>query len=83
MRIRVKLFATLRERGPEGLDIGEAFTVSLEKKATVNDLLKHLNITVKEAKIIIINHDSVTSYDEPLHENDEISIFPPVGGGKI
>ena len=81
MRIHVKLFATLRERGPEGLDIGEAFTVSLKENSTVNDLLNYLGITIKEAKIIMINHNSIMSYDEPLHENDEISIFPPVGGG--
>ena len=83
MEIRVKLFATLRDRGPKGLAIGESFPISLKADSTVIDLLKHLGITVDEAKIVMRNHLTVYSYDEVLYENDEVAIFPPVGGGKI
>ena len=81
MEIRVKLFATLRDRGPKGLAIGEAFSINLSETSTINDLLDHLGITLEEAKIVMRNHTTIYSYDELLRENDEIAIFPPVGGG--
>jgi molybdopterin converting factor small subunit len=79
--IKVKLFATLRDRGPEGLAIGESFSLTLEPKTKFYQLLEQLKITRDEAKIIMRNHITIKSLDEVLHENDEIAIFPPIGGG--
>ena len=79
--IKVKLFATLRDRGPEGLAIGESFSLTLKPKSNFYQLLEQLKITRDEAKIIMRNHITIKSLDELLHENDEIAIFPPIGGG--
>ena len=81
MKVRVKLFATLRDRSPERLDIGEAFTIKLNTDSTVIDLLDHLNILREEAKIVMINHTTVLDFRNPLKNGDEIAIFPPIGGG--
>ncbi len=79
--IQVKLFATLRDRGPEGLAIGESFSLTITGNTTFNQLLEKLKITTEEAKIIMRNHTTIKSLDEILQENDEIAIFPPIGGG--
>ena len=81
MKVRVKLFATLRDRSPERLDIGESFTIKLDTDSTVIDLLDHLNILREEAKIVMINHTTVLDFSNPLKNGDEIAIFPPIGGG--
>ena len=80
-QIHVKLFATLRDRGPEGLAIGESFSVTIARGATFSELLAELKITMEEAKIIMRNHITIKSLDEIIQENDEIAIFPPIGGG--
>ncbi len=79
--IKVKLFATLRDRGPEGIAIGESFSLTLEPETNFHQLLQQLKITRDEAKIIMRNHITIKSLDELLQENDEIAIFPPIGGG--
>lgn len=81
MEVKVKLFATLRDRSPEKLPIGEAFTIKLADNSTINDLLDHLNISREEAKIVMINHTAVLEFNNPLKNGEEIAIFPPVGGG--
>ncbi len=81
VHIFVKLFATLRDRGPEGLAIGESFPLTIAANTTFNQLLEQLKITTEEAKIIMRNHTTIKSLNEFLQENDEIAIFPPIGGG--
>ncbi len=77
----MKLFATLRDRGPEGLAIGESFTLSIKRNTTFNQLIKELKILPEEAKIIMRNHITIKSLEETLQENDDVAIFPPIGGG--
>jgi len=81
MQIQIKLFATLRDRGPEGLEIGESFPLTINSDTTFKQLLKQLKITSEEAKIIMRNHITIKSLNELIEENDEIAIFPPIGGG--
>ncbi|MHA1450580.1 MAG: MoaD/ThiS family protein, partial [Candidatus Hodarchaeales archaeon] len=80
-KIRVKLYATLRQRSPSDLAIGEAFPVQITENYTVENLLKYLNISVKEAKIIMINGTSVSDMKQILSPDDLVVIFPPAGGG--
>ncbi|MBU0490594.1 MAG: MoaD/ThiS family protein [Chloroflexi bacterium] len=77
--VRVKLFATLRRYRP-GLGIGEAFSVDLPAGATIEQLIAHLGLSGPEAKLIFVN---VVSRDRAyvLAPGDDVSIFPPVGGG--
>lgn len=77
--VSVKLFATLRRHYPD-LDIGEAMPVEIEEGATVADLLAQLDLPEDQVKIVFVN-GIVHEMDHQLEDEDELGIFPPVGGG--
>ncbi|MHA1968607.1 MAG: MoaD/ThiS family protein [Candidatus Hodarchaeales archaeon] len=81
INIHVKLFATLRDYGPKNLGIGESFTFGLSDSSNILNLLEKLRIPKEHAKIVIVNGNITNDHNSVLEENDEISIFPPVGGG--
>ena len=74
MKIKVRLFATLREgRGKElMMDLGEEVTPA--------DIIKTLNIGAEEVAILLINGRD-GKLETLLKVDDVVSIFPPVGGG--
>lgn len=81
MKVRVKLFARLRQI----VGAGE-LERDLTEGATVNDLLKALHTEfprmadLTASTIISINQD-FASPNSPLRDGDEVAIFPPVSGG--
>lgn len=77
--VRARLFATLRRLYPE-LGLGEAMPVTLPEGSTVGDLIRKLDLPENEVKIVFVN-GLVKTADDPLSDEDEIGIFPPVGGG--
>jgi len=79
MRVRVKLFATLRHYAPSAA-VGVPFEVDLAEGATVADLIHHLNLPAEEVKIVYVNARAQPE-DWRLGPNDEVGIFPPIGGG--
>jgi molybdopterin converting factor small subunit len=79
VRVRVKLFATLR-RFAENVAPGAPFEVELEQAATLQALLTQLKIPVEEAKITFVN-GIIQELDYVIKTGDEIGIFPPIGGG--
>ncbi len=79
MKIRVKLFATLRDLFPQ-LGIGEAMEVDLPDGATVADLIAQLRIPREEVKLVYVG-GRLKGDDYVLRNGDEVGIFPPVGGG--
>ncbi len=79
MKIKVKLFAALRQYSPGG-PAGTPFEVELPDGANINVLLECLNIPAEQTKVAFVN--GITQpMDYPLHPSDEVGIFPPVGGG--
>ncbi|HOS69404.1 MAG TPA: MoaD/ThiS family protein [Bacillota bacterium] len=74
MNIRVKLFATFRERR------GKELTLEVNEGATPSEVLGLLDIDIKDVAILLINGKSGKS-DQVLYENDLLSVFPPLGGG--
>ncbi|MFW9904843.1 MAG: MoaD/ThiS family protein [Candidatus Thorarchaeota archaeon] len=80
MKVKVKLFATLRNYGPTNVELGESFSVTFEESVTVATLLEILKIPRKEAKLILINGNN-GGIENELIEGDTVAIFPPVGGG--
>jgi len=74
MKIKVKLFATLRTNRDKEMDL------DLHEKTTPGDILKLLGIPHKDAAIIMINgrHSKLNA---GLTENDIVAFFPAVGGG--
>jgi molybdopterin converting factor small subunit len=84
MKVRVKLFASLRrfipsESGAPRIP-GAGFEVELRGGATLGELVAVLEIPPEEARVAFVNgitHDM----DWELKPEDEVGVFPPVGGG--
>ena len=77
--VHVKLFATLRKYRPD-LGLGEAFAVEVPDGATVADLVRLLGLPEDQVRIVFVNAVA-SEQDHVLSEGDQVSIFPPVGGG--
>jgi sulfur carrier protein len=74
MKVRVKLFATLRNgRFEEEVREYGADT-------SVDQVLEDLNIRQTELKIVFVNNRRVL-LDYTLADGDVLGIFPPIGGG--
>ena len=74
MKVKIKLFANLRNYGPEEQE------AELPEGATLEDAIKLLNLPEKIPMLKIVNgeHRVLT---RSLKEGDEIALFPPVAGG--
>ena len=79
MRVRVKLFATLK-RHYEDAELRIPFEVELPAGAAVVDLVSRLNLPRAQVKVVFVN-GRARPMDWPLETDDEVGIFPPVGGG--
>lgn len=74
MKIKVKLFATLRT----GRFEEKAF--EFDADADVDYLLKMINLKREDVAIILINGKHA-GYDTNIREGDDIALFPAIGGG--
>lgn len=79
MKVKLKLFATLRDYLPEGND-GHSCTLELSENTKVSDLFNQINIPAEIPKITLIN-GLQKDPDEILKDGDTLSVFPPVAGG--
>jgi len=81
VRVTIKLFARLREIASAG-----RLERELADGATVGEMLADLRAEfprladVTARTIISVNQEFATP-DRPLHDGDEVAIFPPVSGG--
>lgn len=79
MLVRVKLFATLTKYNP-GAQPGVPFVLDIADGSTLADLMVHLRLPEEEVKLSFVNgRFQPTGYK--LKDNDEVGIFPPIGGG--
>jgi len=81
MRIKVRLFASLREAVGQ-----ESITLNLDEGATVADAWVGL-CTLDQAfqacrpRVLIARNRRYVSVNEPLADGDELALFPPLSGG--
>jgi len=75
MRVKIKLFATLRNYGPEEQE------TELPENATLEDALTLLNLPEKIPVLKIVNGEH-RNLKHLLKEGDEIALFPPIAGGQ-
>ena len=83
MKIKLKLFATLRDYLPPETG-GKEAVVELAEDATIPDALAVYGVPVALAHIVMINNRHVLRPDVPrrrLHEGDQLAVFPAIGGG--
>jgi len=74
VNIKVRLFATLREKR------GKEFIVVLNDSSSAKELIDSLEIKESDVAILLVNGLDA-KLDTLLHEGNVVSIFPPVGGG--
>lgn len=74
MVVEVRLFASFREGRFKEKEI------DLPEGSSLGDLLNHLDIARKDAKITIVNGSAVST-EHKLADKDVIAIFPPIAGG--
>ena len=73
MKVKIKLFASLRKFGPDEQ------MIELPDNATIDDAIKSLNIP-KIALLKIINGEHRPATHQ-LKNGDELALFPPIAGG--
>jgi|GEM_PF-65792 len=81
MRVRVRLYASLRRFAPEGQS-GSHFEVDLSEGAQLQDLVEALKIPSEETRVAFVN-GITRDMDWVLSPGDEVGFFPPIGGGAI
>ena len=79
MKVEVKLFATLAKYLPGGEDGGSA-TAEVPDGSTVGQLIRRLGIPDGMPRIVLINGLDADP-EQPLHDGDALSVFPPLAGG--
>jgi molybdopterin converting factor small subunit len=73
MKVKIKLFASLRNFGPDEQ------VIELPENATVDDAVNSLNIP-KTALLRIVNGEHRPAIHQ-LKDGDELALFPPIAGG--
>ena len=79
MLIKARFFATLRQYVPQA-KLGTTLEVDLPEGACLRDLLARFEIPEDVVKLTYVNGRS-QELDFVLHAQDEVGVFPPVGGG--
>ena len=79
MTLRVFLSSTLRQY-ISGYDPSEGARFLVNRKTTVSELCKLMNIPEAKIKIVMVDGKSA-SFDYELQGDERIGLFPPVGGG--
>ena len=74
MKITIKLFATLRDFGPE---IEEK---SVPENSTVESVVNSLSLP-EDIPLLTIVNGVHTDPQKTLEDGDMLALFPPVGGG--
>ena len=77
MRVRVVPYAELRRLVPNR---AESLWLDLPEGATVNDVLRELNVTIVERLIVGVD-GAYATLDTPLRENAEVTLVTPMEGG--
>jgi len=79
MVLKVFLSSTLRQYVP-GYNPSEGAEFSMNRKTTVSELCKLMNIPMAKIKIVMVNGKS-EPFDYELQGDERVGLFPPVGGG--
>jgi len=74
VNVKVKLFASLRQFGPD------VQVIDLPEATTIDAVERTLNLPPSIKLLRIVNGEH-RSAQYPLKEGDELALFPPIAGG--
>ena len=77
MKVEVRLFAMLAAHLPAG---GPSAIIEVPQGSTVGQLTRRLGIPDEMPRIALVNGRDADP-EQPLHEGDALSVFPPLAGG--
>ena len=77
MRVTVELQAYLEQYSPDGQAV---FEYTLPDGATVQTLVRQLNVPEEMASVIVLNGRSA-DLDDLLQNGDRLILIPPLAGG--
>ena len=77
MLVTVQLQTYLEQYSPDGQSL---FEYTLPEGATVQTLVRQLNVPRELASVIVLN-DRIADLPDPLHEGDQVTLIPPLAGG--
>jgi sulfur carrier protein ThiS len=88
IKVTVKLFASLARsaspsvlaQAPEGFRAGTPLKMELPEGSSLADLIDYLELPAEQVKVTFVN-GRATRLGHRLEQDDEVGIFPPVGGG--
>jgi molybdopterin synthase catalytic subunit len=78
MRVRIRLFAMLRERAG-----AETLTLELPEGASVGDALGELRWLTGDLRTVLAVNRDYASAETLLQADDELALIPPVSGGAV
>jgi molybdopterin converting factor subunit 1 len=78
MDVRVRLFASLRERA--GTDIVE---LEVPDGASVGDVIERLDALSEGIPVVMAINQEYARTETELHPGDELALIPPVSGGSV
>lgn len=79
LQVTVKLYGLLRH-GFDTYDHARGLEIDLEKNASINDLLAHLNLHPDRLGMIYMD-GKMLNKNSRLQDGAEIKIFQPIAGG--
>jgi molybdopterin converting factor small subunit len=77
MKVTVQLQTYLEQYAPDGQSL---FEYTLPEGATVQTLVRQLNLPEELAGVIVLN-ERIADFPDPLHEGDRVTLIPPLAGG--
>jgi molybdopterin converting factor small subunit len=77
MKIKIRLFSTLKRYLPEGKDGSER---EIPERSRVGEVMTGLGIPKATMAVILVN-GRLADGDKELSPGDELVLFPPVEGG--
>ena len=77
MKITVELQAYLEQYAPNGQAV---FEHTLPDGATVQTLVRELNVPEEMTSVIVLNGRNA-DFDDALNEGDRVILIPPLAGG--
>jgi molybdopterin converting factor subunit 1 len=81
MRVRVRLFASLREIVGESDVVLELGAEATAESAWERLVREHPALGERRARLTAAVNRSYATFDTPLHDGDEVVFVPPVSGG--